>query len=74
MNIGMFLMTSLLNGLVALALLPLAALATVLVLKIIVELTPWKMKNVFDKGISGGTIIVATVLFGICLILAAAAL
>ncbi len=72
MNISAFILANLLNGLPALALFPVAALVAVLVLKIVVELTPWKMKHVFDSGISGGAIVVAVVLFGLCLILAAA--
>lgn len=74
MDIGSFLLVNLLNGLLVLILMPVGALSAVLVLHILVRLTPWRMKNVFEGGISGGTVLVAVVLFVIGLGIATAAM
>lgn len=71
-NVGDYLLANFLNGLVVLGLFPVGALVAVLVLHIVTKLTPWKLQNAFEKGISGGALLLCCVILGLCWFLGAA--
>ena len=71
-SITSFLIINLLNTLQSIILFPIGVLAAILCIKLVHYFTPYDLRSIFDKGVSGGAVIVAASLIGMSIIIAAA--
>ncbi len=71
MDIQSFLLINLLNAVTSIILFPIGILIVMLSIKIVHYMTPYDLKGIFEKGVSGGAVILASAFLGISLIIAA---